>query len=175
MIENEVEYCFMEVSSHGIHQKRTEGLHFVGGVFTNLSHDHLDYHATFAEYRDVKKSFFDITSLDPNEKDDIDSEYNDIDLDDDDDDDDKYKTLRYNYITTILEEYKTGIEGATSVEDKTLITRETQAKINLLEIRTDGLKEIIKLLLHHTLLPMLTLVVVLGFILVAHLGTLILT
>jgi UDP-N-acetylmuramoyl-L-alanyl-D-glutamate--2,6-diaminopimelate ligase len=54
-----VEYCFMEVSSHGIHQKRTEALHFVGGVFTNLSHDHLDYHPTFAEYRDVKKSFFD--------------------------------------------------------------------------------------------------------------------
>lgn len=54
-----VEFCFMEVSSHGIHQKRTEGLHFVAGVFTNLSHDHLDYHPTFAEYRDVKKSFFD--------------------------------------------------------------------------------------------------------------------
>ncbi|WP_284651503.1 UDP-N-acetylmuramoyl-L-alanyl-D-glutamate--2,6-diaminopimelate ligase [Flavobacterium terrisoli] len=54
-----VEYCFMEVSSHGIHQKRTEGLTFAGGVFTNLSHDHLDYHPTFAEYRDVKKSFFD--------------------------------------------------------------------------------------------------------------------
>ena len=59
MIAEGVEYCFMEVSSHGIHQKRTEALHFVGGVFTNLSHDHLDYHATFAEYRDVKKSFFD--------------------------------------------------------------------------------------------------------------------
>jgi UDP-N-acetylmuramoyl-L-alanyl-D-glutamate--2,6-diaminopimelate ligase len=59
MIETGVEYCFMEVSSHGIHQKRTEALHFAGGVFTNLSHDHLDYHATFAEYRDVKKSFFD--------------------------------------------------------------------------------------------------------------------
>jgi UDP-N-acetylmuramoyl-L-alanyl-D-glutamate--2,6-diaminopimelate ligase len=54
-----VEFCFMEVSSHGIHQKRTEALHFVGGIFTNLSHDHLDYHASFAEYRDVKKSFFD--------------------------------------------------------------------------------------------------------------------
>ena len=53
------EFCFMEVSSHGVHQKRTEGLEFAGGVFTNLSHDHLDYHATFAEYRDVKKSFFD--------------------------------------------------------------------------------------------------------------------
>jgi len=49
----------MEVSSHGIHQKRTEGLTFAGGIFTNLSHDHLDYHETFAEYRDVKKSFFD--------------------------------------------------------------------------------------------------------------------
>ncbi|WP_309612706.1 UDP-N-acetylmuramoyl-L-alanyl-D-glutamate--2,6-diaminopimelate ligase [Flavobacterium sp.] len=59
MSEMGVEYCFMEVSSHGIHQKRTEGLQFVGGVFTNLSHDHLDYHPTFAEYRDVKKSFFD--------------------------------------------------------------------------------------------------------------------
>jgi UDP-N-acetylmuramoyl-L-alanyl-D-glutamate--2,6-diaminopimelate ligase len=59
MINTGVDYCFMEVSSHGIHQKRTEALHFVGGVFTNLSHDHLDYHPTFAEYRDVKKSFFD--------------------------------------------------------------------------------------------------------------------
>ena len=47
-----VEYCFMEVSSHGIHQKRTAGLKFQGGIFTNLSHDHLDYHDTFAEYRD---------------------------------------------------------------------------------------------------------------------------
>lgn len=54
-----VEYCFMEVSSHGIHQKRTAGLTFQGGIFTNLSHDHLDYHDTFAEYRDVKKKFFD--------------------------------------------------------------------------------------------------------------------
>lgn len=54
-----VAFCFMEVSSHGIHQKRIEGLQFAGGVFTNLSHDHLDYHASFAEYRDVKKSFFD--------------------------------------------------------------------------------------------------------------------
>ncbi|CAM1367817.1 UDP-N-acetylmuramoyl-L-alanyl-D-glutamate--2, 6-diaminopimelate ligase [Tenacibaculum sediminilitoris] len=59
MVEAGVDYCFMEVSSHGIHQKRTEGLEFSGGVFTNLSHDHLDYHKTFAEYRDVKKSFFD--------------------------------------------------------------------------------------------------------------------
>ncbi|TDU42924.1 UDP-N-acetylmuramoylalanyl-D-glutamate--2,6-diaminopimelate ligase [Gelidibacter sediminis] len=59
MSEAGVEYCFMEVSSHGIHQYRTEGLHFEGGIFTNLSHDHLDYHASFAEYRDVKKSFFD--------------------------------------------------------------------------------------------------------------------
>jgi UDP-N-acetylmuramoyl-L-alanyl-D-glutamate--2,6-diaminopimelate ligase len=59
MVNAGVDYCFMEVSSHGIHQKRTEGLHFTGGVFTNLSHDHLDYHATFSEYRDVKKSFFD--------------------------------------------------------------------------------------------------------------------
>ncbi len=54
-----VEFCFMEVSSHGIHQHRTDGLAFEGGIFTNLSHDHLDYHSSFAEYRDVKKSFFD--------------------------------------------------------------------------------------------------------------------
>ncbi len=59
MNEAGVEYCFMEVSSHGIHQKRTEGLEFTGGIFTNLSHDHLDYHNTFEEYRDVKKTFFD--------------------------------------------------------------------------------------------------------------------
>lgn len=59
MNEVGVEFCFMEVSSHGIHQKRIEGLVFEGGVFTNLSHDHLDYHETFKEYRDVKKSFFD--------------------------------------------------------------------------------------------------------------------
>mgnify|MGYP000125925098 CR=1 FL=1 len=59
MISEGCEFCFMEVSSHGIHQKRTEGLYFKGGVFTNLSHDHLDYHNSFAEYRDVKKAFFD--------------------------------------------------------------------------------------------------------------------
>ncbi|MEM0519178.1 MULTISPECIES: UDP-N-acetylmuramoyl-L-alanyl-D-glutamate--2,6-diaminopimelate ligase [Aequorivita] len=59
MVDAGVEFCFMEVSSHGIHQKRTDALHFVGGIFTNLSHDHLDYHKDFAEYRDVKKSFFD--------------------------------------------------------------------------------------------------------------------
>ena len=59
MNDQGVEFCFMEVSSHGIHQKRTEGLHFAGGIFTNLSHDHLDYHETFSEYRDVKKAFFD--------------------------------------------------------------------------------------------------------------------
>lgn len=59
MLEYGVDFCFMEVSSHGIHQKRTEGLTFSGGIFTNLSHDHLDYHETFSEYRNVKKQFFD--------------------------------------------------------------------------------------------------------------------
>ncbi|SDW40308.1 UDP-N-acetylmuramoyl-L-alanyl-D-glutamate--2,6-diaminopimelate ligase [Aequorivita viscosa] len=59
MVDAGVEFCFMEVSSHGIHQKRTEALSFEGGIFTNLSHDHLDYHKDFAEYRDVKKLFFD--------------------------------------------------------------------------------------------------------------------
>ncbi len=59
MNDEGVEFCFMEVSSHGIHQKRTEGLHFAGAIFTNLSHDHLDYHKTFASYRDTKKKLFD--------------------------------------------------------------------------------------------------------------------
>lgn len=59
MVNEGCSYCFMEVSSHGIAQKRTASLDFKGGIFTNLSHDHLDYHKTFAEYRNVKKSFFD--------------------------------------------------------------------------------------------------------------------
>lgn len=59
MVDKGVGYCFMEVSSHGIDQGRTAGLNFKGGVFTNLTHDHLDYHGDFASYRDVKKSFFD--------------------------------------------------------------------------------------------------------------------
>ncbi|MDR0954611.1 MAG: UDP-N-acetylmuramoyl-L-alanyl-D-glutamate--2,6-diaminopimelate ligase [Rikenellaceae bacterium] len=59
MVEAGCAYCFMEVSSHSIVQHRIEGLHFAGGIFTNLTHDHLDYHATFANYRDAKKAFFD--------------------------------------------------------------------------------------------------------------------
>ena len=59
MIEAGCSHCFMEVSSHAIHQYRTEGLDFVGGVFTNITHDHLDYHSTFKEYIRVKKAFFD--------------------------------------------------------------------------------------------------------------------
>jgi len=59
MNEAGVEFCFMEVSSHGIAQKRSLGLSFEGAIFTNLSHDHLDYHKTFAEYRDTKKKLFD--------------------------------------------------------------------------------------------------------------------
>lgn len=52
-------YVFMEVSSHAVHQRRIAGAVFAGGVFSNLTHDHLDYHQTFAEYRDAKKLFFD--------------------------------------------------------------------------------------------------------------------
>lgn len=52
-------HVFMEVSSHAVHQRRIAGATFAGGVFTNLTHDHLDYHKTFAEYRDAKKKFFD--------------------------------------------------------------------------------------------------------------------
>ena len=64
MVKSEVRYCFMEVSSHGIHQDRIEGLNFKGGVFTNLTHDHLDYHENFENYRDTKKQFFDSLSSD---------------------------------------------------------------------------------------------------------------
>lgn len=52
-------YAFMEVSSHGIHQKRIAGLHFAGAGFTNITHDHLDYHITFKNYIEAKKKFFD--------------------------------------------------------------------------------------------------------------------
>jgi UDP-N-acetylmuramoyl-L-alanyl-D-glutamate--2,6-diaminopimelate ligase len=52
-------YVFMEVSSHAIHQRRIAGAVFAGGVFSNLTHDHLDYHNSFAAYRDAKKRFFD--------------------------------------------------------------------------------------------------------------------
>lgn len=59
MVAEGCTYCFMEVSSHAIHQHRISGLEFTGGAFTNITHDHLDYHKTFAEYIRVKKAFFD--------------------------------------------------------------------------------------------------------------------
>ena len=59
MVSEGVSHCFMEVSSHAIHQNRIAGLEFTGGAFTNITHDHLDYHKTFKEYIDVKKRFFD--------------------------------------------------------------------------------------------------------------------
>lgn len=59
MVDAGVAYVFMEVSSHAIAQHRIAGLHFDGAVFTNLTHEHLDYHQTFASYRDAKKAFFD--------------------------------------------------------------------------------------------------------------------
>jgi len=59
MVAEGCEYCFMEVSSHAVHQHRITGLEFVGAGFTNITHDHLDYHKTFAEYIRVKKVFFD--------------------------------------------------------------------------------------------------------------------
>ena len=59
MAEAGCEYAFMECSSHAIHQKRIGGLKFAGGIFTNLTRDHLDYHKTFENYRDAKKAFFD--------------------------------------------------------------------------------------------------------------------
>lgn len=59
MVDEGCEYCFMECSSHAIVQHRIGGLRFVGGLFTNITHEHLDYHKTFAEYIRAKKSFFD--------------------------------------------------------------------------------------------------------------------
>lgn len=59
MVDAGCEYCFMECSSHAIVQRRTRGLHFAGGIFSNITHDHLDYHKTFAEYIRAKKLFFD--------------------------------------------------------------------------------------------------------------------
>lgn len=59
MVEAGCDYCFMEVSSHSLVQHRTAGLAFVGGIFCNITHDHLDYHKTFAEYIRAKKLFFD--------------------------------------------------------------------------------------------------------------------
>ena len=62
MVTEGVTHCFMEVSSHGVAMHRIEGLHFAGGVFTNLTQDHLDFHKTLADYRDTKKKFFDSLS-----------------------------------------------------------------------------------------------------------------
>jgi UDP-N-acetylmuramyl-tripeptide synthetase len=59
MVEEGCDFAFMEVSSHSADQKRIAGLKFVGGIFTNLTHDHLDYHKTFDNYMTAKKSFFD--------------------------------------------------------------------------------------------------------------------
>lgn len=59
MVDAGCEYCFMEVSSHAVDQNRIEGLKFTGGVFTNITHDHLDYHKTFENYLKAKKRFFD--------------------------------------------------------------------------------------------------------------------
>ncbi len=59
MVEEGCEFCFMEVSSHSVVQHRISGLTFTGGVFTNITHDHLDYHGTFKEYIKAKKGFFD--------------------------------------------------------------------------------------------------------------------
>jgi UDP-N-acetylmuramoyl-L-alanyl-D-glutamate--2,6-diaminopimelate ligase len=64
MIEAGCTHCFMEVSSHAVDQGRIEGLHFAGGIFTNISHDHLDYHRTFESYIRAKKGFFDLLPSD---------------------------------------------------------------------------------------------------------------
>ncbi|CAM1344698.1 UDP-N-acetylmuramoyl-L-alanyl-D-glutamate--2,6-diaminopimelate ligase [Tenacibaculum amylolyticum] len=102
MVAEGVEYCFMEVSSHGIHQNRTAGLEFAGGVFTNLSHDHLDYHETFAEYRDVKKRFFDELPKEAFALTNIDDKNGTIMLQ-------NTKAKKYNYALKTLADYKAKI------------------------------------------------------------------
>jgi UDP-N-acetylmuramoyl-L-alanyl-D-glutamate--2,6-diaminopimelate ligase len=64
MVKQGCDYCFMEVSSHAIVQGRIAGLKFKGGVFSNITHDHLDYHGTFKEYIKAKKTFFDTLDKD---------------------------------------------------------------------------------------------------------------
>ena len=64
MVNEGCTFAFMEVSSHAADQQRIAGLNFCGGIFTNLTHDHLDYHKTFAAYRDAKKKFFDTLPAD---------------------------------------------------------------------------------------------------------------
>lgn len=78
MVEDGCEYCFMEVSSHAVSLKRISGLVFAGGVFSNLTLDHLDYHETFENYRDAKKAFFDglnAHAFSLSNKDDLNGEY----------------------------------------------------------------------------------------------------
>ena len=99
MVKSKIEYCFMEVSSHGIHQKRINGLKFTGGIFTNLTHDHLDYHKSFENYRDTKKSFFDNLTKDA------------FALTNIDDRNGKYmiqntKALKYTYSLNSISDYK---------------------------------------------------------------------
>jgi UDP-N-acetylmuramoyl-L-alanyl-D-glutamate--2,6-diaminopimelate ligase len=78
MVDAECSYCFMEVSSHAVSEKRISGIIFAGGVFTNLTLDHLDYHKTLENYRDAKKMFFDLLPQDAfalSNKDDPSGEY----------------------------------------------------------------------------------------------------
>ena len=60
MVDDDCSHVFMEVSSHAVHQQRVAGIQFTGGIFSNITHDHLDYHHSFDEYIRVKKSFFDL-------------------------------------------------------------------------------------------------------------------
>ena len=78
MVEKGCQYCFMEVSSIGVEQDRVTGLHFAMGIFSNLTHDHLDYHKTFAEYLRCKKLFFDTLPSDAIALTNIDDKHGDV-------------------------------------------------------------------------------------------------
>jgi UDP-N-acetylmuramoyl-L-alanyl-D-glutamate--2,6-diaminopimelate ligase len=102
MVDNGCQYCFMEVSSHAVVQKRISGLKFKGGIFTNLTHDHLDYHGTFDAYLKAKKEFFDSLGKDAFAVVNLDDRNGDVMVQ-------NSKALKYTYSLREMADFKTKI------------------------------------------------------------------